>query len=109
MVLLKLDMARSSSHTIQAVLGHTNSLGHDTLLLRGSAAAEAQVRTFVLRRLEDVSGVSGTGAVAEGIEFHDGQCVISWFGRLHSVAIYPDIEGIIAVPWPKGITVIDLL
>ena len=28
-------------------------------------------RTFKLLRLKDVSGVSGKGIVAEGVEFHD--------------------------------------
>lgn len=32
-------------------------------------------------RSADVSGVSGTGYVAEGIKFHDGQVVVSWFGK----------------------------
>lgn len=38
-------------------------------------------RRFLVIRNEDVSGVSGTGAVAEGIKFHDGQIVVSWFGK----------------------------
>jgi hypothetical protein len=28
---------------------------------------------FMLRRTEDVSGLSGTGMVAEGVEFTDGR------------------------------------
>jgi hypothetical protein len=36
------------------------------------------VRTFVLRRNQDVSGVSGTGVVAEGIEFSDGVVALRW-------------------------------
>lgn len=38
-------------------------------------------RRFVVYRKEDVSGVSGTGYVAEGVKFHDGQIVVSWFGK----------------------------
>ena len=51
-------------------------------------------RTFLLVRTEDVSGVSGEGIVAEGIEFHDGQVVMSWFGVHHSLEIHPCIEKI---------------
>jgi hypothetical protein len=40
-------------------------------------------RRFLAYRKKDISGVSGTGYVAEGIEFHDGQVVVSWFGKHH--------------------------
>lgn len=40
-------------------------------------------RRFVVHRAHDPSGVSGTGIVAEGIQFHDGQVVVSWFGKHH--------------------------
>lgn len=36
------------------------------------------MRTFVLRRNKDVSGVSGVGTVAEGIEFSDGVVALRW-------------------------------
>lgn len=35
-------------------------------------------RTFVLVRDEDVTGVSGTGVVAEGVEFSDGVVALRW-------------------------------
>jgi hypothetical protein len=35
-------------------------------------------RPFVLRRNEDISGVSGTGIVAEGVEFSDGVVALRW-------------------------------
>lgn len=49
-------------------------------------------RIFQLERLEDVSGMSGTGIVAEGTQYHDGQCTLSWFGHFHSLEIHPSIE-----------------
>ena len=49
------------------------------------------MKTFKLVREEDVSGVSGTGTVAEGVQFEDGQCVISWLSHVHSIAIYPNV------------------
>lgn len=51
----------------------------------------AEVRTFHLRRDEDATGVSGTGRVAEGVEFTDGRCCLAWLGPISSVAIYPNI------------------
>lgn len=35
-------------------------------------------RLFVLQRDEDNTGVSGTGVVAEGIEFSDGTVALRW-------------------------------
>lgn len=53
------------------------------------------MRNFHLVRNEDVSGVSGTGIVAEGVEFSNGSCVMHWLSKLGSIAIYDkaaDIE-----------------
>jgi hypothetical protein len=41
----------------------------------------AEIRRFRLHRVEDVSGVSGTGVVAEGVEFSDGWTVTHWLDR----------------------------
>jgi hypothetical protein len=51
------------------------------------------MRRFVLRRTEDVSGVSGTGVVAEGVVFTSGFCTLTWLGPLTSMAFYhsPDV------------------
>ncbi|MFD9950825.1 hypothetical protein ACFWYW_58975 [Nonomuraea sp. NPDC059023] len=40
-----------------------------------------EIRRFRLRRVEDVSGVSGTGIVAEGVAFSDGWTVLQRLGR----------------------------
>lgn len=58
-------------------------------------------------RHEDLSGVSGTGTVAEGIEFHDGQIALSWFGRFHTITVAPNIETIERVHGHEGRTVIE--
>lgn len=62
------------------------------------------MKLFWLKRKEDLSGVSGIGIVAEGVEFHDGQCVISWFGQLHSINVYPSIDTLIAIHGHEGRT-----
>jgi hypothetical protein len=57
-----------------------------------STSQEVSMRRFVLVRSEDVSGTSGTGVVAEGIEFSNGQVVIHWLTQLESVAIYANVK-----------------
>jgi len=37
-------------------------------------------RAFIIQRDEDISGVSGTGRVAEGAQFSDGWAVTHWLG-----------------------------
>ena len=63
-------------------------------------------RTFKLLRKEDISGVSGTGEVAEGVIFHDGQVALSWFGKMHSLEIHPSIDQVIAIHGHHGASVI---
>jgi hypothetical protein len=55
------------------------------------------MRRFKLLRTSDVSGVSGTGTVAEGAQFSNGQCVMRWFGIRSSIGIYKSIEDLIAI------------
>ena len=62
------------------------------------------MRTFKLVRKIDVSGVSGTGDVAEGVIFHDHQVVLSWFGKYHTLEIFPKIEDVIAIHGHDGAT-----
>lgn len=63
-----------------------------------------QFRRFKLVRHHDVSGVSGTGVVAEGVQFHDGQIAMSWFGHLHTLEIAPNIETTIKIHGHNGAT-----
>lgn len=62
------------------------------------------MRRFVLRRTEDVSGVSGLGDVAEGILFSDGAVAIRWGGRHRSTVAWSSIEDVIAVNGHEGRT-----
>lgn len=64
------------------------------------------MRTFVLTRIEDFSGVSGIGNVAEGVEFSDGTCVMKWKGELSSMAIYPSAQTLIDIHGHQGRTVV---
>lgn len=65
------------------------------------------MRTFKLVRDRDISGVSGTGVVAEGVEFHDGQCILSWFGQFHTIEVSPDIESIVKIHGHEGATRVE--
>ena len=46
------------------------------------------MRRFELHRDVDASGVSGTGVVADGVQFHTGQCVLCWRTATTSIAVY---------------------
>jgi hypothetical protein len=59
---------------------------------------------FVLDRGEDVTGVSGIGIVAEGVEFTDGTCVVRWSGEYRSTVVWPSIEAVRAVHGHDGKT-----
>lgn len=65
------------------------------------------MRLFYLNRLEDPSGVSGVGQVAEGVVFNDGQVVLSWIGRHHAISIWPSIEHMLAIHGHEGKTFVD--
>lgn len=63
-----------------------------------------EARLFILERDEDVSGVSGTGIVAEGVVFSDGTCAMRWRKATASTAIYASIEDVETVHGHGGAT-----
>lgn len=66
------------------------------------------MRRFQLRRGEDVSGVSGTGLVAFGVEFPDSQCVL-WWPNEGTVGIYHNREAVMRIHGHQGRTTIEFL
>jgi hypothetical protein len=62
------------------------------------------MKIFTLQRDEDVSGVSGTGAVAEGVVFTDGHVVMRWLTNTASTAFYDSIEDVAAIHGHGGAT-----
>ncbi|MEW2250432.1 hypothetical protein AB0907_24200 [Streptomyces sp. NPDC006975] len=60
-------------------------------------------RLFVLQRDRDVTGVSGPGPVADGVQFQDGTVVIRWRAR-PSVAVWNDLELMLSVHGHDGAT-----
>lgn len=62
------------------------------------------MRTFILYRITDISGVSGTGVVAEGIEFSDGVCVCRWVTSTATTTVYANINDVEAIHGHDGAT-----
>ena len=53
-------------------------------------------RRFQLHRVEDVTGVSGTGIVAEGVEFSGGVVALRWLSEWPTSVVFHD-RGMAAV------------
>ena len=75
------------------------------------------MRRFVLRRDVDVTGISGTGVVAEGVEFQDGIVVMRWLKAGTSrpdhvkptTVIHDNIDSVIGLHSHNGLTYVDWL
>lgn len=77
-------------------------------------------RRFRLIRTQDLTGMSGTGIVAEGVEFTDGTVVVRWLDRGVSdvnrergvkptTVVHPDIQSVEALHGHNGATEVDWL
>jgi hypothetical protein len=66
-------------------------------------------RIFELVRHADVSGVSGTGVVAEGCVFTDGSVALRWRGENPATAVWPDLDSVLAVHGHHGATEVNWL
>ncbi len=62
------------------------------------------MRIFKLQRTEDMSGVSGTGCVAEGVVFGNGWVAMVWLSDRPSLVFYPTIEDVEAIHGHDGRT-----
>jgi hypothetical protein len=66
---------------------------------------QRQARLFRLVRHTDVSGVRGTGTLAEGVEWSDGTVAVRWRGRWPSTSSWDGgIEALLAVHGAGGRT-----
>lgn len=60
-------------------------------------------RLFHLVRGADVSGVSGTGDVAEGVEFADGRAALRWCrGPARATNVYDSVADVLAIHGHAG-------
>ena len=67
------------------------------------------MRRFVLNRNRDVSGVSGSGVVADGVVFDDGVAVLHWRGRWHTTEVLRSVQDVVNIHGHDGATVIEYL
>jgi hypothetical protein len=69
------------------------------------------MRTFKLKRMEDISGISGTGYVAEGIQFSSGKVAISFFPVeptfVASVNVFNSMDEVEKIHGHEGATSIE--
>jgi len=59
---------------------------------------------FELHRDRDVTGYSGTGIVADGVEFDDGICVLHWRGNDRSTVVWVNLPALVKVHCHDGAT-----
>ena len=62
------------------------------------------MKTFHLERTEDISGVSGTGIVAQGVVFDDGHAAMRWMTATSSTAIYTSVDDLVKIHGHGGST-----
>jgi hypothetical protein len=67
------------------------------------------MKRFQLVRDVDISGVSGTGIVADGVQFSDGTTVVHWRGERRSTVVWPSIHDVQAIHGHNGATHIEWL
>lgn len=65
------------------------------------------MRRFYLNRIEDETGISGTGIVTEGVQFSDGSCAMRWIGSKTSLCFYKNIQDVIDIHGHQGKTVVQ--
>jgi hypothetical protein len=63
-------------------------------------------KRFILDRLEDTTGISGTGIIAEGVEFTTGWVALTWLTAINSLVFYPSMENVEHIHGHNGSTMI---
>jgi hypothetical protein len=76
------------------------------------ARAPQGMRTFTVLREHDVSGVSGTGVVVEGVLFSTGVVVVHWLtpAPRGSISVWDSLDQFLAIhvqPHPENRTVLQ--
>lgn len=66
-------------------------------------------RAFELVRNEDVSGVSGVGVIADGIQFHSGLVILHWQPPYESTVVWPSLDLLLGAHGHSGKTVVRWL
>jgi len=72
-------------------------------------SSNSQMRRFVLIRVEDLTGVSGTGEVAEGTMFSCGLAVVRWLREPYAMGVYQTLDDVISVHGHEGRTQLQFI
>ena len=62
------------------------------------------LRKFHLMRIQDATGISGTGIVAVGVMFPSGVCIMEWTTPIKSVGSYNSVADLEALHGHNGMT-----
>lgn len=62
------------------------------------------MRRFHLLRIEDETGTSGKGVVAEGVRFTDGTVAVRWMSSTPTTVIHDNIESVMKIHGHQGKT-----
>lgn len=65
---------------------------------------DVKPKLFYLKRKQDVSGVTGEGAVAWGCMFPNGKCVLSWRSYYSAIGVYDNIQQLNIIHGHSGVT-----
>jgi len=65
---------------------------------------QPSARRFHLERVEDVTGVSGVGRVAEGMVASDGRVALRWLSACGSWVLYDNVDALVQVHGHGGAT-----
>lgn len=89
--------------------GRNQTKGESMAQKQNHISSTSQMRRFVLIRVEDLTGVSGTGEVAEGTVFSSGLAVIHWLREPYAMGVYQTLEDVISVHGHEGRTQLQFI
>ena len=67
------------------------------------------MRRFRLIRTYDITGKSGTGFVAEGVEFTDGRAVTRWCAETAQTCVWDSVADLLSVHGHDGATTVQFI
>lgn len=62
------------------------------------------MKSFVLNRKKDVSGLTGEGIICEGCILTNGKVILHWLNEISSIVIHESIENVIKIHCHNGQT-----
>lgn len=76
---------------------------------RGVSTSPRALRRFQLVRREDLTGCTGCGVVAQGVEFGDGSVVMRWLVSPPSTVVRASVAEVVQVHGHEGRTELEFL